>query len=156
MTQIIKGITAKGSGVNVQTAVGRPLFNPQQKSEYNFVPGVIGMIVLLIFCILISSFALIISNYSESARQAPLTMFFFLVIFILMSGLLTPIRSMPEWAQWLSTLDPMRHIIDALRLIFVKEPTFSELLPQLRTLMLFATITSVWAIVSYRKNEMFG
>lgn len=108
---------------------------------------------LLIFCVLVSSFALIISNYSESTRQASLTMFFFLVIFILMSGLLTPIRSMPVWAQWLSMLDPMRHIIEALRLIYVKGSTFTELLPQFYILIGFATFTSTWAILSYRKNS---
>lgn len=108
---------------------------------------------LLIFCVLVSSFALIISNYSDSTRQASLTMFFFLVIFILMSGLLTPIRSMPVWAQWLSMLDPMRHIIEALRLIYVKGSTFTELLPQFYILIGFATFTSTWAIVSYRKNS---
>ena len=108
---------------------------------------------LLIFCVLVSSFALIISNYSDSTRQASLTMFFFLVIFILMSGLLTPIRSMPVWAQWLSMLDPMRHIIEALRLIYVKGSTFTELLPQFYILIGFATSTSTWAIVSYRKNS---
>lgn len=108
---------------------------------------------LLIFCVLVSSFALIISNYSESTRQASLTMFFFLVIFILMSGLLTPICSMPVWAQWLSMLDPMRHIIEALRLIYVKGSTFTELLPQFYILIGFATFTSTWAILSYRKNS---
>ena len=108
---------------------------------------------LLIFCVLVSSFALIISNYSESTRQASLTMFFFLVIFILMSGLLTPIRSMPVWAQWLSLLDPMRHIIEALRLIYVKGSTFTELLSQFYILIGFATFTSTWAIASYRKNS---
>ena len=108
---------------------------------------------LLIFCVLVSSFALIISNYSDSTRQASLTMFFFLVIFILMSGLLTPIRSMPVWAQWLSMLDPMRHIIEALRLIYVKGSTFTGLLSQFYSLIGFATFTSIWAIVSYRKNS---
>ena len=108
---------------------------------------------LLVFCILVSSFALIISNYSDSTRQASLTMFFFLVIFILMSGLLTPIRSMPVWAQWLSMLDPMRHIIEALRLIYVKGSTFTELLPQFYTLLGFAALASTWAIMSYRKNS---
>ena len=111
------------------------------------------VVFLLVFCVLVSSFALIISNYSDSTRQASLTMFFFLVIFILMSGLLTPIRSMPMWAQWLSMLDPMRHIIEALRLIYVKGSTFAELLPQFYTLLGFAVLTSTWAIVSYRKNS---
>ena len=108
---------------------------------------------LLIFCVLVSSFALIISTYSDNTRQASLTMFFFLVIFILMSGLLTPIRSMPVWAQRLSMLDPMRHIIEALRLIYVKGSTFTELLPQFYILIGFATFTSTWAILSYRKNS---
>ena len=111
------------------------------------------VVFLLVFCVLVSSFALIISNYSDSTRQASLTMFFFLVIFILMSGLLTPIRSMPMWAQWLSMLDPMRHIIEALRLIYVKGSTFAELLPQFYTLLGFAALASTWAIVSYRKNS---
>ncbi len=34
------------------------LFNPQQKSEYNFVPGVIGMMLLLI-CAMMSSIAIV-------------------------------------------------------------------------------------------------
>lgn len=126
------------------------------KGLYGILPaGSIGVmfLFLLVFCMLASSFALIISNYSDSTRQASLTMFFFLVIFILMSGILTPIRSMPVWAQWLSMLDPMRHIIEALRLIFVKGTTFSELLPQFYTLTGFAALTGTWAIVSYRKNE---
>ncbi len=111
------------------------------------------LLFLLVFCVLVSSFALIISNYSDSTRQASLTMFFFLVIFILMSGILTPIRSMPEWAQWLSMLDPMRHIIEALRLIYVKGSRFNELLQQFYALTGFAALTCTWAIVSYRKNS---
>lgn len=38
--------------------VTRMLYNPQQKSEYNFVPGVIGMILLLI-CAMMSSIAIV-------------------------------------------------------------------------------------------------
>lgn len=126
------------------------------KGLYGILPaGSIGVmfLFLLLFCMLASSFALIISNYSDSTRQASLTMFFFLVIFILMSGLLTPIRSMPVWAQWLSMLDPMRHIIEALRLIYVKGSTLVELLPQFYTLCAFAAFASLWAVVSYRKNN---
>lgn len=41
--------------INVVT---RMLYNPQQKSEYNFVPGVIGM-VLLIVCAMMSSMSIV-------------------------------------------------------------------------------------------------
>ncbi len=66
-----------------------------------------------LYSLLISAAGLVVSNYSSNTQQAALTMYFFLVIFILLSGLLTPIRSMPEWAQWLTLLNPMRYIIEA-------------------------------------------
>ena len=93
------------------------------------------------------------SNKVLNAANRNLCALFLTSIFVLMSGLLTPIRSMPMWAQWLSMLDPMRHIIEALRLIYVKGSTFAELLPQFYTLLGFAVLTSTWAIVSYRKNS---
>lgn len=40
------------------TPVVKMLYNPQQKSEYNFVPGVIGMMLLLI-CAMMSSIAIV-------------------------------------------------------------------------------------------------
>ncbi len=38
--------------------VTRMLYNPQQKSEYNFVPGVIGMILMLV-CVMMSSISIV-------------------------------------------------------------------------------------------------
>ena len=46
---------AKGSMTNFNIKVNsRMLFNPQQRSEVNFVPGVVGMIMLLICCMMTS------------------------------------------------------------------------------------------------------
>lgn len=47
-----------GGAVPVINAVPRMLYNPQQRSEYNFVPGVIGMILMLI-CAMMSSIAIV-------------------------------------------------------------------------------------------------
>ena len=52
-----------------------------------------------------SGFGLIISNYSATMQQAMFVMFFFLMVFILMSGLFTPVRSMPDWAQWIAAFN---------------------------------------------------
>lgn len=48
---------APGGGLAI-SPVPRMLYNPQQKSEYNFVPGVIGMILMLI-CAMMSSIAIV-------------------------------------------------------------------------------------------------
>ena len=53
----------------------------------------------LLFIIVISGMGLVVSNYSQTMQQAMFVMFFFVIIIMLMSGLFTPINSMPEWAQ---------------------------------------------------------
>ena len=111
------------------------------------------MIFVVMFCMLAASIGLIISNYSSTLQQAALTMFFFLVIFILMSGLLTPIASMPRWAQIVTYLNPVRYIIAALRDVFIKGAGFADLLPQFIPLTLYVAAAWTWAIKSYKKSE---
>lgn len=123
---------------------------------YGFWPvGSVGtmMVFVSLHCLLISAVGLVISNYSTTMRQAAMTMFFFLVIFILMSGLLTPIRSMPNWAQALTCVNPMRFLIEALRAIYLKGSSLTELSSQFFTLSAMAAVFATWAVVSYRKNE---
>ena len=53
MTGYIKGVIAGGSDVR-SVAATRTLYNPQMKSAYNFVPGIMGMIFILICGIMTS------------------------------------------------------------------------------------------------------
>ena len=57
MMQILQSVSADVP-VNTSTVRCRSLFNPQARSEYNFVPGVIGLIVLLI-CAMMTSIAIV-------------------------------------------------------------------------------------------------
>ena len=116
--------------------------------------GSVGLIFL--FCaayiFTISSLGLTISNYSDNMRQAAIVMFFFIVIFILTSGLISPIASMPHWAQEATLLNPLRYIITSMREIYLKGSTFMQLLPQFVPLCIYGAAASVWAVVSFRKN----
>ena len=123
---------------------------------YGYVPtGNIGLIYLFatLFILIVSSLGLIVSNYSDTAQQAALVMFFFLVIFILLSGLLTPISSMPKWAQTITFLNPLRYFIEVMRSLYLKGSTFHDLLPNFHALSLYAILAWIWAIWSYRKVE---
>ncbi len=117
--------------------------------------GSIGLILLfnMVFILAISSFGLTISNYSDNMRQAAMVMFFFIVIFILTSGLISPLTSMPEWAQEATRINPMRYIIAAMRDIYLKGSNLQQLLPQLVPLCIFAAVASTWAIISYPKKS---
>ncbi len=117
--------------------------------------GSVALILLfnLAGILTISSLALTVSNYSDTMRQGAITMFFFVVIFILTSGLLSPISSMPEWAQQLTRLNPLRYLMTAMREIYLKGSTLTQLLPQFIPLCIYGIAAGIWALLSYQKNE---
>ncbi len=106
-----------------------------------------------IYILIVSGMGLVISNYSETMQQAMFVMFFFLMIFLLMSGLFTPVASMPEWAQAITVLNPLKYFMQVMRLVYLKGSSFSNLIPQFLTLCSFAVAINVWAVMSYKKNN---
>jgi len=106
-----------------------------------------------IFVLVVSGFGLVISNYSSTMQQAMFMMMFFVIVFILMSGLFTPIRSMPEWAQKMTIINPLRYFIEMMRMVYLKGSTFIELRFQFVALAIFAVFFNLWAVLSYRKTR---
>lgn len=107
----------------------------------------------LIFLPVVSGFGLVISNHSSTLQQAMFVMWFFMLVLILMSGLFTPIHSMPEWAQWITRINPLRYFVEVMRTIYLRGGDFAELLPQLGALLAFAAVANIWAVKSYRKSN---
>ena len=110
-------------------------------------------IFALVFLPVVSGFGLVISNHSATLQQAMFVMWFFMLVLILMSGLFTPIHSMPEWAQWITCVNPLRDFVDVMRTVYLRGGGFSELLPQLAVLLGFAFVANLWAVKSYRKSS---
>lgn len=105
-----------------------------------------------IYVLVVSGLGLIISNYSSTMIQALFLMFFFLMFFILTSGLFTPVESMPMWAQYLTTLNPLKYFIQVMRMVYLKGRGFFSLIPQLLSLIVFALVLDLWAVKSYKKS----
>ena len=78
---------------------------------------------------------------------------FFVVIFILMSGLFTPIESMPQWAQYLTEFNPIKYFVEVMRMVLLKGSTLSDILPQLLKTLLYAIIMNGLALWSYKKTS---
>jgi len=116
-----------------------------------------SFLIIYLFAVLfvlgISGFGIVISNYSATMQQAMFVMWFFLLILILMSGLFTPIRSMPQWAQWITVLNPLKYLMQVMRAVYLRGSVLSELFPQLIALILFAVFFNSWAVKSYRKSK---
>ncbi|WP_304342668.1 ABC transporter permease [Chryseobacterium koreense] len=107
---------------------------------------------LTIYLLAILGYGLLISTFAETQQQAMFINFFFVMIFIMMSGLFTPIESMPVWAQKITLLNPLSYMIDAVRLIMLKDSSIIDLLPQLGALVAMAVVFNLAAIWNYRKT----
>lgn len=107
----------------------------------------------ILFVLVMSGIGLVISNYSATMQQSMFVMWFCMLVFILMSGLFTPVSSMPEWAQVITLFNPLRYFMEVMRMVYLKGSGFLDLLPELGILLLFAAIANSWAVVSYRKNQ---
>src|SRR5574344_335149 len=107
----------------------------------------------ILFILGISSLGLIVSNYSQTMQQSMLVMFFFILLFNLMSGLFTPVQSMPLWAQWMSAFTPPTYYIEIMRGVYQRGSGFAALLPQFAALTSFAYLFGSAAILSYRKRS---
>ena len=110
---------------------------------------VLAMLLALFF----SSFGLIVSNYSDTMQQAMFVMWFFVVSIMLLSGLFTPTRSMPQWAYLTTYVNPMHYFIDAIRTVFIRGGGLHETAHQVLALAGIGTLMGCWAVQSYKKNS---
>ena len=110
-------------------------------------------LLALLLAFIFSGLGLVISNYNETMQQAVFVMWFIAVCLMLLSGLFTPVRSMPHWAYLTTYVNPMHYFIDAIRTVFVRGGDFFSIIHQLLALAIIAVLMNVWAMVSYRKNS---
>lgn len=109
----------------------------------------LSMLLAFVF----SGLGLVISNYNDTMQQAVFVMWFIVVCLMLLSGLFTPVRSMPYWAYLTTYVNPMHYFIDAIRTVFVRGGDFVSIYRQVAALAVIAVLMNVWAVVSYRKNS---
>jgi len=115
--------------------------------------GSLGLVFFVagVYLLVALGLGLLISTLSNTQQQSMFLTFFFMIIFILMSGLFTPVQSMPEWAQWMNQVNPIAYFIDVMRMILLKGSVFSDISQQFYSLLVLALILNVLAVWRYRK-----
>ncbi len=115
--------------------------------------GNIGLIYLFtsVYLLVILGIGLIISNFTETQQQSMFIAWFFTVIFILMSGLFTPIDSMPQWAQNITLFNPIRYFVEIIRMVLLKGATFSDISFPFFVIVAYAIFLNGIAVWSYKK-----
>jgi ABC-2 type transport system permease protein len=119
-----------------------------------FPKGSLGTIYFFaaVYILAVSGLGLVISNYSETIQQAMFVIYFFMMILIVMSGLFTPINSMPHWAQVITWFNPLKYLMQVMRMVFLKGSGLADLQSQFFALAGFAVFFNTWAVWSYRKR----
>jgi ABC-2 type transport system permease protein len=123
---------------------------------YDVTPvGSLGLLYLFLalYLLAVLGLGLLISTYTETQQQAMFIAFFFMMIFILMSGLFTSVDSMPPWAKLISHLNPVSYFIEVMRMVVLKGSGLSDIVPQLGAVFLFAVFFNAWAVFNYRKTS---
>jgi ABC-2 type transport system permease protein len=106
-----------------------------------------------IYLVALLGFGLLISTYTENQLQAMFVAFFFMMIFMLMSGLFTAVDSMPRWARIVANLTPVTHFIKVIRMVVLKGSSFADVGLEFAYLVGFAGVLNGWAIFNYRKTS---
>ena len=95
---------------------------------------------------------LLISTISRTQQEAFMTMFLFFQPAIILSGFFYPISSMPEVFQWVTLLNPVRHFLEIIRVIFLKGEGVLTLWPQYLALALMAAGVLALAVARFPKT----
>ena len=116
-----------------------------------------GSIPLVFFCagvylIAALGIGLWVSTLVETQQQAMFVTFFIVMVYLLMSGLFTPIRSMPNWAQWLTQVNPVKHFIGIMRAVMLKGAGLSDIAQPLLVLAGFGAVVLSLAVKQYAKR----
>jgi ABC-2 type transport system permease protein len=95
---------------------------------------------------------LLISTVSQTQQQAMMLAFFANPPFMLLSGFIFPIASMPEPMQYLTYLIPLRYFLVIIRGIFLKGVGLDVLWPQALALAAFGGAVLVLSAIRFQKR----
>ena len=94
-----------------------------------------------------------IATIASTQQQTMFVSFFVLVIYLLMSGLFTPIDSMPIWAQWMAELNPVKHFVVIMRAVLVRGADLSGIAVPLGALAALGLLVLTGAVRHYSKTN---
>ena len=84
---------------------------------------------------------LLLSSVARTMQQAMLFSFLLLMPFSLLSGLTTPISSMPEILQYLTYINPLRYAINIAHRVYLEGAGLRLLMPEIWPLAVIAAVT---------------
>ena len=133
----------------IALVVGSTVFDMPLRGNMGFL-----IIATLLYLMVTLGMGLLISTFSGSQQQAFLGGFFFLLPAALLSGIMTPIRSMPDWLRPFTLINPLRHYQEILRGSLLRGAGFSDLYVQVLVLAVMGLCIVTLASFRFRSVTM--
>ena len=116
-----------------------------------------GSLALLYGAMFFYSLALVgvglfISSVSKTQQQAFLGAFVFMVPAILLSGYTAPVENMPLWLQHLTWVNPVRHFVEVVKGVFLKDASFGRVLALVVPLVVISMVNLTFAALMFRRK----
>ncbi|MDG6896812.1 hypothetical protein A6A19_02060 [Actinobacillus delphinicola] len=108
--------------------------------------------LIALFSLSCVSIGIAISTITGTILASLVISFLLLVPMIVLSGLMTPVESMPQWLQEATIFNPIRYPIAALRLVYFEGASFADIIPYLWPMGLLFIITTPIAIYLFRRK----
>jgi len=105
-----------------------------------------------VYLIVVLGLGLWISTVTRTQQQAMFVAFFMILIFLLMSGLFTPVESMPKWAQLVAEANPVKHFVGIMRAVLVRGAGIETVGRPIVGLAVAGIGVLALAVVRYRKS----
>jgi ABC-2 type transport system permease protein len=128
--------------------VARLVFDVPMRGSLPLVFGAAGVYLLVALAI-----GLWISTVAETQQQAMFVSYAVNLVYLLMSGLFTPVGSMPGWAQWIAELSPVKHFIVIMRAVLVKGADLADIRLPLAVLVVHGVVVLTLAVRQYSKTS---
>jgi ABC-2 type transport system permease protein len=105
-----------------------------------------------LFLIAAVGMGLFVSSIAATMQQAMLYAFLLVMPFALLSGLTTPINSMPEFLQSAMVINPLRYALDLTKRVYLEDAGFAQLLSDFLPLTIIGLLTLSGAAWLFRRR----
>jgi len=129
-------------------SIGKLLFN---------IP-IVGSIPLLFFVasfylLVVLGLGLLLSTVANTQQQAMFVSFFFMIVFVMMSGVFTTTDSMPAWAKIINYVNPIYYFMKIVRMILLKGSGLMDIAKEFIILVSYAFAILSLAVWRYKKTS---
>jgi ABC-2 type transport system permease protein len=109
-------------------------------------------VAVLTFALACAGVGLFISSLVYTQQQAFLGAFAVLLPFALLSGFATPVENMPWWLQFVTTINPLSHMLRLMQGLFLKGTSFGALAQDMVRLLEIALVTTSAAVLLFSRK----